>query len=124
MLSKWKFVGLWCLFRGKRKLAKKAFEFEKFLEKTYRKTTTDSWDFRFNKKVIREFFENDPVRVYIEIIESANYCVACETSNCTDCVFGEKFGVCVDDNSEFQKFEKEFKNAFNEDFEKAFGFII
>lgn len=112
MLSKWKFIGLWCLFKGERKLAKKAFEFEKFLKDTYGETITENWKTDIYREKLRMFY-NSPIEIYYRIIISSSYCIACEISkHCNNCEFMKKFGFCDDLKSEFSKFKREFKEKF------------
>ncbi len=103
-MSKWKFISLWCRFRGYWELAKMAKEIEDKLRELYGKTTTKDWeiDYKRNKRL----YWNGTPDTILSIINRSAYCPACENSkNCHDCEFGNLYGACSNDDSLFAKFE-------------------
>jgi len=98
MVSKWQYIAEMLNGDGQHELAKKALEIEGHLKEIYGNTvsplfTSDYEQNKLNKDVYK-------------VAMRGGYCVACNKSlgMCTNCKYGNLYGMCDDITSEFRKF--------------------
>lgn len=94
------------------KLLSYAEKFAKFNKESYETSHTEAWakDYKELKDI------SDDTREFVDIVGSTPYCVACCVigQRCPSCHFGRVFGICREDNSEYNKFWQLFMEEYCE----------